>query len=82
MPHALLHTAERLRYDETHGHITWTPPVGETRVIAGIQDALEAIAGLERGFNADVVGLGLHALILTLRARRSYPSDVARGAMI
>lgn len=82
MPHVPLRTAERLRYDDICGQTTWTSPAGETRVIASVPDALEAIAGLERGFDADVVGLGLHALILTLRARRGYPSDAVRGALI
>jgi hypothetical protein len=51
-------------------------------VIASLRDVIDAIAGLSRGFDADVVGLGLHGLLLTLRARRGYPSDAARGAVI
>ncbi len=82
MSYAPLHTARRLRYDNIYGHTTWTSPGGETRSIAGVPDALAAIAGLERGFDADAVGLGLHALILTLYARQGYPSDAVRGAVI
>ncbi len=82
MPHTPLHAARRLHCDETHGHATWTSPAGETREIASISDTLDAVAGLERGFDADIVGLALHALILTLRTRRGYPLDFARGAVI
>lgn len=73
---------ERLHNDDAHKRAIWRSPDGETRVIASIPDAITAIAGLTRGFDADIVGLGLHALLLTLHARRGYPSDAARGAVI
>ncbi|MFQ3684598.1 hypothetical protein [Roseiflexus sp.] len=74
--------AERLRDNDAHGYVVWTSPSGVTTTIVDSQGALGAIAGLERGFDADAAGLALYALILTLRARRGYPSDAMRSAVI
>lgn len=79
MPDIPLYAAKRLCDNDA---LVWTSPSGVTSTIVDSQEALGAIAGLDRGFDADAAGLALYALILTLRARRGYPSDAMRSAVI
>ncbi len=82
MPGIPLRAAERLHDNDARGYLVWTSPSGMTTTIVDEQEARDAIASLERGFDADAAGLELYALILTLRARRGYPSDAMRSAVI